>query len=381
MREIMNNLEQIISKLTLIQRLSSKILNMSVINRKRHRPTYLQVAPPIKPVKGKFTVTMLPGVATGPQMMEYIQEVYKAVNAPIIFERIDDMKATDKILASIRKNRVAIKGHIPEIPETASNITLRSNLNMYVYKVHIVSYPNVRSRIQNMDIIVFRQNIEGEYSLLEHTPKPGIVEGLKIISRKTTRKFAQWAYGVARREKRKKVSIVHKANIMKLTDGLFMETIEEIGRDYPEIKTEKVIIDDCSHKAVRVPHSFDVIITPNLYGNILISIFCGLIGGHGLISGQNFSDECGIFEVGLRHLAFEDEMYVNPVAIINAGANLLLFLKQDYLAKIIFKAVYLTLVEDKCHTPDLGGKATSSEVVERVICRLKELAARSQCAG
>ncbi|CAG9858785.1 unnamed protein product [Phyllotreta striolata] len=341
--------------------------------RKRHKkPSYLRTVPPVTPTGGRFTVTMVPGIGAGPQMMKQLMKVFEAAGAPIDFEVIEDIKATKNIISSIKRNGVAIKGHIPELPDHASNTTLRTLLDLYTYKVHIRSYPNVRSKIDNLDVYVFRQNIEGEYAMLEHSPKPGIVESLKIITRETTERFAYWAYGFARKHMRKKITIIHKANIMKLADGLFLKTIQHIGKEFPDIKTENMIVDNCSMQIVKDPHAFDVLLTPNLYGNIVISIFCGLIGGHGLISGENISDDNAVFEVGLRHIALQDPVYFNPIAMLNAGVEMLLYLKKDAYANLIAEAVYSTLVEDKCHTPDLGGEATSSDVVNNVICRMKE---------
>ncbi|CAH2000830.1 unnamed protein product [Acanthoscelides obtectus] len=287
---------------------------------------------PIPTYGGRHIVTMLPGIGSGPKMMAYVTDVFKAAYVPIDFEIIDiNIEEEDQIkfaLSSMIRNGVGIKGHIPQLADTSANVTLRSHLDLYVYLVHCKSYPNIRCRVPGLDIVVFRQNTEGEYAMLEHESKPGIVESLKIITRENTERFARWAFEFAMNECRKKVTVVHKANIMKLSDGLFLKTVLDVAKDYPEIEVNDLIVDNCCMQLVSKPHSFDVILTPNLYGNIITSIICGLIGGPGLMSGRNYGDSSAVFEVASRHISFADEKYVNPVAMINAGIDMLTYLKK-----------------------------------------------------
>ncbi|XP_074029940.1 isocitrate dehydrogenase [NAD] subunit gamma, mitochondrial [Leptinotarsa decemlineata] len=320
---------------------------------------------------GRHIVTMLPGIGAGPQMMEYVKEIFKAAYVPVDFEVIDDEDVADNAMTSIRRNGVGIKGHIPCLADTSSNVTLRSHLDLYIYLVHCKSYPNIRARFPDLDIYVFRQNTEGEYAMLEHESKPGIVESLKIVTKENTLRFARWAFEFARREGRKKVTVVHKGNIMKLSDGLFLKTVLDVAKDYPELTVNDMIIDNCCMQIVSRPKTFDVIITPNLYGNIVTNTICGLIGGPGLISGQNYGDYNAVFEVASRHITYEDKEFVNPIAMLNASKNLLYHLKKDDHAELIRKAIYKTLVEDKIHTPDIGGTNSGAEMVESIKKNIK----------
>ncbi|VEN36616.1 unnamed protein product [Callosobruchus maculatus] len=331
---------------------------------------------PVPTYGGRHIVTMLPGIGSGPKMMEYVKEVFKAAYVPIDFEIIDiNIEKEDQInfaLSSMIRNGVGIKGHIPVLADTSSNVTFRSHLDLFVYLVHCKSYPNIRSRVQDLDVVVFRQNTEGEYAMLEHESKAGMVESLKIITKDNTERFARWAFEFAMAEGRKKVTVVHKANIMKLSDGLFLKTVLDVAKEYPEIEVNDLIVDNCCMQLVSRPHSFDVILTPNLYGNVITSIICGLIGGPGLMSGQNYGDSSAVFEVASRHISFDDEKYVNPVAMINAGIDMLTYLKKDAHASIIRNAVYNTLVHDKIHTPDIGGANTGSEMMEAIKSNIRQ---------
>ncbi|CAH1117587.1 unnamed protein product [Phaedon cochleariae] len=321
---------------------------------------------------GRHIVTMLPGIGSGPQMMEYVKDVYRAAYVPIDFEIIEKEDSDDIALKSVKRNGVAIKGHIPSLADTTSNVTFRSHLDLYVYLVHCKSYPNIECRIPGLDICVFRQNTEGEYAMLEHESKPGIVESLKVITKTNTDRFARWAFDYARKQGRKKITVVHKANIMKLSDGLFLKTVLEVAKEYPEFEVNDLIVDNCCMQIVSKPQEFDLILTPNLYGNIVTNIICGLIGGPGLFSGQNYGETSAVFEVASRHISFEDSRYVNPVAMLNASINLLYHLGKKNHARLIKKAIYKTLVEEKIHTPDIGGTHTGQEVVESIKRNIKE---------
>ncbi|KAG5862789.1 hypothetical protein JTB14_013576 [Gonioctena quinquepunctata] len=275
------------------------------IGRVRNKDMPVPSRLPLPTYGGRHIVTMLPGIGAGPQMMEYVKQIYQAAYIPVDFEVIDDEDPGDMALNSIRRNCVAIKGHIPALADTASNVTLRSHLDLFVYLVHCKSYPNIKARMHDLDIYVFRQNTEGEYAMLEHESKPGIVESMKIITKDNTLRFARWALEFARRERRKKVTVVHKANIMKLSDGLFLKTVLEVAEDYPDLEVNSMIVDNCCMQIVSNPKIFDVIITPNLYGNIVTNVICGLIGGPGLFSGQNYGDYNAVFEVASRHITFQ----------------------------------------------------------------------------
>ncbi|XP_050308688.1 isocitrate dehydrogenase [NAD] subunit gamma, mitochondrial-like [Anthonomus grandis grandis] len=340
----------------------------------------LQQSSPGRPVKhgGRNIVTMIPGSPPGPKLMDYVKDVFEAVHAPVDFEEVvlngseDDIRQFEKLVfTSIHRNGVALKGNIvsPKL-QVSTNVTLRQRLDLYVCVVHVKSYRHVKCKYSNMDLYICRQNTEGEYAMLEHAAKPGVVESLKIITKQNTQRFAEWCFEFAMKENRKKVTIVHKANIMKLSDGLFLKTVKEVGMFYPKLIIDDMIVDNNTMQMVQNPEQFDILVCPNLYGNILSNVACGLIGGAGLMSAQNFGPGCALFEAGSRHLTFLDEDNLNPIAMLNASKDLLVYLGHYKHAKLLDEAITKTLSDDQIQTHDIGGKHTSDEVVETVMKNL-----------
>ena len=220
-----------------------------------------------------------------------------------------------------------------------------------------------------------RQNTEGEYAMLEHESVKGVVESLKIVTEKSTERLCRYAFQWARDNGRKKVTLVHKANIMKVTDGLVLEVSKRVAKDYPELQYNNMIIDNCCMQLVSNPWQFDVMILTNLYGTIVTNLICGLIGGPGILSGSNIGPRYALFEPGTRNTgAGLARNEANPAAMLNAGADLLAHLELDYHADIIRSAVLRTINEDKVHTRDIGGTATSRDVVQNVIDHIKAAA-------
>jgi isocitrate dehydrogenase (NAD+) len=221
-----------------------------------------------------------------------------------------------------------------------------------------------------------RQNTEGEYAMLEHESVSGVVESLKIVTEKSTERLCRYAFQWARDNGRKKVTLVHKANIMKVTDGLFLEVSERVAKDFPELKYNNMIIDNCCMQLVSNPWQFDVMILTNLYGTIVTNLICGLIGGPGVISGSNIGPRYSMFEPGTRNTgsSLTGRNRANPAAMLNAGADLLAHLELNYHADLVRNAVYQTINVDKVHTRDLGGAASSRDVVQNVINHIKAAA-------
>ena len=221
-----------------------------------------------------------------------------------------------------------------------------------------------------------RQNTEGEYAMLEHESVSGVVESMKIVTEKSTERLCRHAFEWARANGRKKVTLVHKANIMKITDGLFLNTAKRVSADYPEIAHDNMIIDNCCMQLVSNPWQFDVMILTNLYGTIVTNLICGLIGGPGVISGANIGPRYAVFEPGTRNTgsALVGMNRANPCAMLNASADLLSHLQLDYHADLVRGAVYQTVNVDRVHTSDLGGQATSMDVVQNVIDHIKAAA-------
>ncbi|KAJ8923638.1 hypothetical protein NQ315_010218 [Exocentrus adspersus] len=353
---------------------------MSAFELQHKTPLIKKTTPiPIALYGGRNAVTMLPGDGIGPELMGYVREVFKYAGAPVDFEVIDiDPKSDDNseleyAITSIKRNGVAIKGNIETKSEStlvlSRNVAIRNELDLYVNILHCKSYPGVPSRQQDIDIVIIRQNTEGEYAMLEHESVDGVVESMKVVTQSNSERVARFAFDYVKRTGRKRLTTIHKANIMKLSDGLFLDTSKKIAKEYPEIEHNDMIIDNCCMQLVSNPHQFDVMIMTNLYGSIVSNVVCGLIGGAGLLSGKNYGDHYAIFEPGTRNTgtAIAGKNIANPIAMLNAGVDMLEHLGHQQHANLIKRAIEKTLCEDKIHTPDLGGTAKSTDVVQRII--------------
>lgn len=255
----------------------------------------------------RYTVSLIPGDGIGKELCRSVQSVFAAARVPVDFEHVhlsgyasspSDLSAA---IASLRKNRVGLKGIIytpPTGPQSSINVAIRQALDIYANVVHIQSMPGVRTRHSTIDMVVIRENTEGEYSGLEHQPVPGVVESLKVTTRESCRRIVQFAFDWALQAGRRKVTCVHKANIMKLTDGLFLRTFQEVAaaNKHMGLESDHMIVDNTAMQLVSRPEQFDVIVTPNLYGNIVSNIGAGLVGSAGLIPGYNIGHNYAIFE-------------------------------------------------------------------------------------
>jgi len=338
---------------------------------------------PLAKYGGRHTVTMLPGDGIGPEMMGYVKEVFRYAGAPVDFETVqldpttDDYHDLVNAISSVKRNGCAIKGNIetklnrPDIK--SRNVEMRNELDLFVNRVHCKSHPGVKTRHEDIDIVLMRQNTEGEYAMLEHENVPGVVESLKIVTEPHCERLCRYAFDWARENGRKKVTLIHKANIMKVTDGLFLEVSKRVAKDYPDIEHQQMIIDNCCMQLVSNPWQFDVMVLTNLYGTIVSNLVCGLIGGPGVISGSNIGPRYAIFEPATRNTGSKliGKNRANPCAMLNAGADLLNHLGLKYHSDIIKSAVDNTVNVDKIHTDDLGGSATSMDVVQNVINHVK----------
>ncbi|CAG2105301.1 unnamed protein product [Medioppia subpectinata] len=331
---------------------------------------------------GRFMVTALPGDGIGPEMIANVKKVFKAGGIPVDFEDVnldsthEDHENMFEAITSIKRNGAALKGNIETREHSkhflSRNVELRLRLNLYANVIHCQSQSGVHTRHKDIDIYLIRQNTEGEYSCLEHESVNGVVESLKIVTRQRTEQIARYAFEFAKRNGRKKLTCVHKANIMKLADGLFLNICTQMAKEYPEIKYNNMIIDNCSMQLVSNPNQFDVLLLPNLYGNILTNIMCGLVGGPGITSGRNYGDTYGVFETGTRNTgkSVTGKNIANPLAMFNASADLLEFLGLDSHAQIIRDSIHDCVNVAKVHTPDLGGQNTTTDVVDYLLERV-----------
>lgn len=332
---------------------------------------------------GRFTITLIPGDGVGKEITDSVVSIFKSQNIPIDWETVDisGSDEADKVNAavdSLKRNRIGLKGILhtnsaDQAGHGSFNVALRKNLDIYANVAVFKSFDGVKTRIPDVDFVVIRENTEGEYSGLEHESVEGVVESLKIITKPKTERIARFAFDFAKKNNRKHVTTIHKANIMKLGDGLFKNTVAEVAaKEYPDIETSAMIVDNASMQAVAKPHQFDVMVTPSMYGTILGNIGAGLIGSPGLVPGANFGKEYAIFEPGSRHvgLDIEGQNVANPTAMILSATLMLNHLGLTREADKISKAVYDVIKEGKATTRDIGGSASTTDFTQAVINKL-----------
>lgn len=331
-------------------------------------------------------VTLIPGDGIGPEVAEAARRVLEASGAKIEWVRVEAGEAMlerygtplpDSVLEAIRETKVALKGPITTpVGEgfRSVNVQLRQALDLYANVRPARSYEGIPSRYSGVDIVIFRENTEDLYAGIEHRIGDWAAESIKIITRQASERIARAAFQYARREGRKKVTIGHKANIMKFTDGLFLETARAVAAEYPEITCDDVIVDALCMRLVMKPEQFDVLLLPNLYGDIISDLCAGLVGGLGVAPGANIGDEMAVFEAvhgSAPKLAGQNK--VNPTAMILSGAMLLRHLGEAEAARRVEEAVRRVLAAREHVTYDLGGTATTSEVADAVIAALEEV--------
>ncbi|KAJ4958683.1 hypothetical protein NE237_025794 [Protea cynaroides] len=305
-----------------------------------------------------------------------------AMHAPVFFERYEvhgNMNMIpQEVIDSIKKNKVCLKGGLTTAVGggvSSLNVQLRKDLDLYASLVNCANMPGLLTRHDNVNIVVIRENSEGEYSGLEHEVVPGVVESLKVITQFCSERIASYAFEYAYLNNRKKVTAVHKANIMKLADGLFLESCRKVAAQYPKIVYDEIIVDNCCMQLVSKPEQFDVMVTPNLYGTLVANTAAGIAGGTGVMPGGNVGPDHAIFEqgasagnVGSQKLL--EEKKANPVALLLSSAMMLRHLRFPEFADRLEKAVKHVISEGKGRTKDLGGNCTTQEVVDSIIAAL-----------
>ena len=326
------------------------------------------------------TVTLIPGDGIGPEIAAAVQKVLAAAGAPVHWDLqplnetiLKETKGVPPVpvLDSIRRNRIALKGPLMTpigTGYTSLNLVLRKMFDLYANVRPAKTHPGVRSRYDNVDIIVVRENTEGEYSGLEHEVVPGVVESLKVITRKASDRIARYAFELARAQQRKKVTSVHKANIMKKSDGLFLECCRAVAKQFPEIPYDEMIVDNTCMQLVIRPEKFDVMVLPNLYGDIVSDLCAGLVGGLGVAPSGNIGEQGAIFEA--VHGSAPDiagKGLANPTALLLSAVMMLRHLGEMDIATRVEDAVQNVLREGQHVTGDLGGKAGTGEMTEAII--------------
>ena len=331
------------------------------------------------------TVTLVPGDGIGPEVTDAARRIIDATGVKIKWEiipagaqSIEKYKTVipEIVFDSIRRNKVALKGPVgtPVGKGFKSvNVLTRKTLNLYANLRPVKSFPGVKSRYQDVDIVVVRENTEDLYSGLEYQIAPGVVETLKVITERASNKIAGFAFSYAKRQKRKKVTVLHKANIMKLSDGLFLDCVRGVAMKYPDIEYEEMIIDNACMQLVLNPNIFDVVLTENLYGDIVSEICAGLVGGLGFAPGANIGDECAVFEAAHGNAPdIAGKNLANPIAVTLSGVLLLRHIGKIKEAKAIENAITNVLSQGKILTRDIGGKATTTEMRDAIIREIKK---------
>lgn len=326
-----------------------------------------------------YNITLIPGDGIGPQVTEAAKMVLEASGVEINWEimeageKVIEKYGTplpDYVIDSIKRNRVALKGPVTTPVGTgfrSINVALRKALNLYANVRPVKSYKGVSSRYEGIDLVIVRENTEGLYSGIEHMVGEDAAESIKIITRKASERIAKFAFELARKEERKKVTAVHKANIMKCTDGLFLDCVRKVSQEYPEIIFEDVIVDAMSMKLVQIPQDYEVLVMPNLYGDILSDLAAGLVGGLGVVPGVNIGDREVVFEPAHGSAPELSSNIANPTATILSGIMILRYLGEREAADRVEKAVTKILKDGKKLTPDLGGNTGTAEYTKAVI--------------
>ncbi len=328
----------------------------------------------------KHTVTLIPGDGIGPEVCKAVIQIVAAAGVEIEWEeiagRIDPTQTTDspvnmKALESIRKNRVALKGPMATAIGSGApsiNVALRQGLDLYANLRPVKSLEGVRTPFRNVDVVLIRENTEDLYAGLEHTIVPGVVESLKIITEKASTKIARFAFEYAVKHGRQRIHAIHKANIMKLSDGLFLTSIRKVAAEYPAIEYHEMIIDNACMQMVMNPHQFDVLLLTNLYGDIMSDLAAGLVGGLGLVPSGNLGENISLFEA--VHGTAPDiagKGIANPTALLMSSVLMLEQLGETEAAGRIQRGIERVYREGRALTRDVGGKATTAEFTAAVI--------------
>lgn len=330
-----------------------------------------------------FKISVIPGDGIGPEIMKATIAVLEKSGAPLEFDEIhageralNDLGKLlpDPTLQTIKENKIAIKGPTTTpIGEghTSINVQIRKIFNLYANVRPVKNLPHVPCRYDNVDLVIVRENTEGLYIGEESMPDEDTAIAIKRVTRLASHKIAQYAFELSQKRKRKIVYGVHKANILKKTDGLFLEECRKVAAKYPNTEFKDLIVDACCMQLVRWPESFDVLVTENLYGDILSDLCAGLVGGLGIVPGANIGDDLAVFEA--VHGSAPDiagKNLANPTALIQSALLMLQHLGLQSYADKIFDALVEALKSDKARTKDIGGQGSTEDFTQAIIANL-----------
>src|SRR6201993_2901822 len=330
--------------------------------------------------KTKHRVTLIPGDGIGPEVSAAVLRIIEAAGVQIEWERFivgghaQDLAGSslpEEVIDSVRRNAIALKGPVATPIGSgfeSVNVRLRKMLDLYANLRPVRNLPGVQSRYGDVDLIIVRENTEGLYSGLEHEVVPGVVESLKIMTEKASTRIAVFAFEHAKKFGRKRVTAVHKANIMKKSDGLFLACFRKVAVDYPTIEHDEKIVDNTCMQLVMNPYQFDVMLMENLYGDIVSDLAAGLVGGLGVVPSGNIGENAALFEA--VHGTAPDiagKNLANPTALLMSGAMMLNYLGETKASRQVLAALDNVYREGKRTTRDVGGTATTREFTKAVI--------------
>jgi isocitrate dehydrogenase (NAD+) len=326
------------------------------------------------------TITLIPGDGIGPEISSAVKQILLAAGLAIRWEEMAARGDVDRrgshamnteLIDSIRRNRFALKGPLATAVaggHPSINVGLRKALDLYANVRPVKNLPGVPAQFQGVDLVLIRENTEDLYAGLEHEVVPGVVESLKIITEKASTRIARFAFQYAQKHGRRRIHAIHKANIMKMSDGLFLNSIRKVTAEYPEIEYQELIVDNACMQMVLNPHQYDMLLLTNLYGDIMSDLAAGLVGGLGVVPSGNIGEEAAIFEA--VHGTAPDiagQGIANPTALLMSAIMMLDHIGESSAARRIESALGRVYGEGTSLTPDVGGSATTSEFTRAVI--------------
>jgi isocitrate dehydrogenase (NAD+) len=330
---------------------------------------------------GSYRVTLIPGDGVGPEVMTAATAIVAATGVDVSWDRqlagagaveagLDPIP--QELIRSIRKNRVALKGplatRVGRIGFRSVNVALRKTFDLYANLRPIRNLPGIKTAFSGVDLVVVRENTEDLYAGIEHQIAPGVVESVKVITARASRRIAEFAFRYAKQWKRRKVTAIHKANIMKLSDGLFLTCAGRVAKRFPRVEYQEMIVDNACMQLVLHPAQFDVLLLENLYGDIVSDLCAGLVGGLGVVPGANLGSRHAIFESvhgTAPDIAGKD--LANPIAAVLSAAMMLQHLGEPRAAARIRAAVDAVLRKGRYRTRDLGGHSSTTAVTEAIV--------------
>ncbi len=331
-----------------------------------------------------YNVTLIPGDGIGPEITKSIREIIEAAGVNINWEIVnagagvmeeEGTPLPERVLEAIKKNKIALKGPITTPIGSgfrSVNVAIRQKLDLYINLRPAKIFAGAPTKFDGLDVVIFRENTEGLYAGIEHRVGEDAAESIKIITRKASERIVRAAFEYAQQHNRKKVTAVHKANILKLSDGLFKSVAEEIAKEYSDLEFDTKIVDNMCMQLVQYPENYDVLVMPNLYGDIVSDLCAGLIGGLGLTPGANLNDDLAVFEAvhgSAPDIAGDNK--ANPIALLLSSCMMLRHLKEDHAANVIEDSVAEVIAEGDVLTADLGGNASTTQLTKKIIIKVK----------